>query len=356
MANVDTGALAPLGMERKSVRDYQKEAAEFDLNRQLKKAEIKKASYLDVDKLGEAAFMKAAMGQPLSPQEEAAARFIDAKSGGTSFNPVTGEIVQKPRISEKIGLPRGLSTPQEAGINTNLSGSRGAGLSDAPIDFSPEALAPATGEEIIPDSSGFWQKQYQQELAAAQGNPKLLQTIKQKYADARLTPSEGQSNAALFANRMAESNPLIEKYSQAGMDPEQAVKGRIPLVGNFLVSKDYQSFDQARRDFINATLRRESGAVISEEEFANANRQYFPQPGDSEQVLAQKAINRENALMGIERAAGPAYERPAIQDPYSQPDVVPMPPKPAPRKGTEMGGYMFMGGDPSDQKNWKKVK
>jgi hypothetical protein len=55
-------------------------------------------------------------------------------------------------------------------------------------------------------------------------------------------------------------------------------------------------------------LRRESGAVIAENEFAQARQQYLPQPGDSPQVLAQKAANRANVLAGMTREAGPAYK------------------------------------------------
>ena len=37
--------------------------------------------------------------------------------------------------------------------------------------------------------------------------------------------------------------------------------------------------------------------------------QYFPQPGDSEAVIVQKARNRETALRGLVVAAGPAMGR-----------------------------------------------
>jgi len=35
-------------------------------------------------------------------------------------------------------------------------------------------------------------------------------------------------------------------------------------------------------------LRKESGAAIAASEFDNAEKQYFPQPGDSDQVISQK--------------------------------------------------------------------
>jgi hypothetical protein len=66
--------------------------------------------------------------------------------------------------------------------------------------------------------------------------------------------------------------------------------------------------DQAKRNFVNAVLRRESGAVISPSEFENAHVQYFPVPGDSEKVLAQKKANRELVKNQFIRSAGRAYQ------------------------------------------------
>jgi hypothetical protein len=82
--------------------------------------------------------------------------------------------------------------------------------------------------------------------------------------------------------------------------------GRVPLfggtleaVGNMALSSSGQKAEQAQRDFINAVLRQESGAVISEQEFDNARKQYFPQPFDSAEVKRQKAQNRKLAIQGI---------------------------------------------------------
>lgn len=65
-----------------------------------------------------------------------------------------------------------------------------------------------------------------------------------------------------------------------------------------------QQFEQAQRDFINAVLRRESGAAISESEFDNARKQYFPQPGDSKEVVAQKTQNRQRTIDGLNLSGG----------------------------------------------------
>ena len=67
-----------------------------------------------------------------------------------------------------------------------------------------------------------------------------------------------------------------------------------------MLSDNNKKAEQAQRDFVNAVLRRESGAVIAESEFANAQKQYFPQPGDSAAVeKLQKARNRQIAIQGL---------------------------------------------------------
>jgi len=65
-------------------------------------------------------------------------------------------------------------------------------------------------------------------------------------------------------------------------------------------SDEYKQIEQAQRDFINATLRRESGAAIAPSEFENAQLQYFPQPCDTPEVVKQKQRNREMQFAKIE--------------------------------------------------------
>lgn len=121
--------------------------------------------------------------------------------------------------------------------------------------------------------------------------------------------TEGQANASLYATRMQEADKVINnlegKYNRTWLAARQAVgDGMAGTVANSRLPAEAQQVDQAQRDFINAVLRRESGAVISPEEFSNARRQYFPQPGDSDEVVRQKAANRRTAIEGIRAAAG----------------------------------------------------
>lgn len=120
--------------------------------------------------------------------------------------------------------------------------------------------------------------------------------------------TDEQAKAAGYYSRMQNSNQVMTDPSvtSAVMDWKQKAKSAVPFVGNSLVSDKFQAGDQAQRDFINALLRRESGAVIAPSEFENAQKQYFPQFGDGEAVLLQKAKNREIAMQGILGASGGA--------------------------------------------------
>ena len=108
-----------------------------------------------------------------------------------------------------------------------------------------------------------------------------------------------------FYGRTLEANKILNELEAQGTDFWQSNLDAVPFgLGNYARSPEFQKFDQARRDFVNAILRRESGAVISDREFENAEKQYFPVPGDSQEVIAQKRRNRETAIEGLRVGSG----------------------------------------------------
>lgn len=121
--------------------------------------------------------------------------------------------------------------------------------------------------------------------------------------------NDSQSKALLFGTRMQEANKTLGNLAAAGVDRPGLLKSTaegVPLIGgtagavlNGTQTEKQQQVEQAQRDFINAVLRRESGAAISPGEFDSAAKQYFPQIGDSAAVKAQKSRNRELAIQGL---------------------------------------------------------
>jgi len=120
-------------------------------------------------------------------------------------------------------------------------------------------------------------------------------------------PTAAQETTALYASRLKQANGIFDQM--------ESYINNLPVVGtkmnelapNFMKSDDYQSYEQAQRNFLNAVLRRESGAVISPTEFAEGKKQYFPQPGDGPQVLAQKKANRDLVMQSFIKSSGSAY-------------------------------------------------
>ena len=157
-----------------------------------------------------------------------------------------------------------------------------------------------------------------------QGNISKVEGFSPKTAPAKPL-NDTQAKALLFGSRMQEAEKTLSGLTQDGVERPsvitQAARG-VPVAGPVLgaisntvvASPKQQQVEQAQRDFVNAVLRRESGAAISEGEFDNARKQYFPQIGDSEAVKKQKAANRQLATRGL-LAEVPEAQRNSLSTP-----------------------------------------
>jgi hypothetical protein len=142
------------------------------------------------------------------------------------------------------------------------------------------------------------------------GPPSIIQGVRPEGK----AQTESQANAALYAERMAESEPVFESFAPPsyGSRAKESLPGNI---GNVMLTPEARQWFQAERNFINAVLRKESGAVISDSEFDSARKQYIPQPGDDEKTKAQKRQARETAIRAIGAAAGANYKPAPINPP-----------------------------------------
>jgi hypothetical protein len=137
-------------------------------------------------------------------------------------------------------------------------------------------------------------------------------------------PTEGQSVAAGFAQRMELAESIINRLpagSQPGVGTR--VAEAVPFVGGALArsiqSPETQMYDQAAQDWIRAKLRKESGAVIGPQEARDEFATYFPQVGDTQEKIQQKAEARRVATLAMQKSAGRAYM------PYAPPASAPAP-------------------------------
>ena len=143
-----------------------------------------------------------------------------------------------------------------------------------------------------------------------------LDIAKDKVAKEK-TPTGDAYKAAGFARRLQQSEDVFNDLSGQGYAGPSRTDEALSFLPNEARDPKFQSYDQSARNFVNATLRRESGASISPTEFANARAQYLPTPGDSAEVLAQKAANRRQVFESFKAEGGPAFR--AI--PYVSPKV-----------------------------------
>lgn len=260
-------------------------------------------------------------------------------------DPVTEELKTKTYTSEELGIPEEEKPVDPAFINNDLTGEMFFyDKSNPELDESGNLIMKSLGKygESLEE-----QRAYEEALTAKEHQLRLGEiyagkTAKDKYSEPfqieeggdwyqkNLTTGEienvgesvsaegdkdlssSQYVAAGYADRIGQANHIIESVGSQFTGTGSYVGQYLP---NILKSDDRQKFEQAERNFINATLRRESGAAIAESEFKSARKQYIPQPGDSQAVLNQKRMNRETIYKNMSNEAGGAFQSSSDNDP-----------------------------------------
>lgn len=210
------------------------------------------------------------------------------------------------------------------------SGSGADGLSIKDLVNNPLLALINAGVKRVSDQSGgfsFFDKsgkpitvQQAAELAGTGASAADLLTGSTNAQDKNFSgkpATEAQQTTGLYASRIKQANDIFEglnKYTSNLNSAQYFGQKALPGPLNALRSGDFQSLDQAERNFINAVLRRESGAVISPSEFENARKQYLPQPGDKPSTLAQKKANRDLVQQQFIQGSGGSYSAPTSQN------------------------------------------
>ena len=123
-------------------------------------------------------------------------------------------------------------------------------------------------------------------------------------------PTVEQKQFAIYGARMDQAEDIFDAVADEiqALDPAEFLVYRAsPELGgirNAFITNALRQQEQAERNFINAILRRESGAVISQQEFKSARAQYFPVPYDDAITLQNKKANRELVINGFKWASG----------------------------------------------------
>ena len=134
--------------------------------------------------------------------------------------------------------------------------------------------------------------------------------------------TEYQGKAVTFGTRAAQSHNILNALEESVNPLNVAASRKGGMLVNWAMDTPTRQVEQAQRDFINAVLRQESGAAIGKDEYESAARQYFPEPSDPPEVIAQKRAARETQIRGFAKQAG-AGGAPEIVNAYNTPYALP---------------------------------
>jgi len=120
--------------------------------------------------------------------------------------------------------------------------------------------------------------------------------------------TEGQSKDTVYATRAEGALTILDQYDSnlAGLGNRLLDADPTGLVRGKLQDTDYQLARQAGDEFLQAILRKDTGAAITEPEQELYGTTYLPQPGDGPEVIAQKKQSRKRAIEAIKAGMPPS--------------------------------------------------
>lgn len=233
----------------------------------------------------------------------------------TRFNPVTGKMENVASGAPKYRAPIEIDTGTAIELRDPLDPTK-------VLQRIPKSQMPTAGQ-VVEREDGT----YLVDTRTGQARP-VIGPQGQPLTGGGKPLTETQSNAVAFGARAIEANRIATELENQGVTNIGATRtvaggivGTAPLVGERLEqgvisafnvlpgfaggpSPQQQQNEQARRNFVSAVLRKESGAAISPKEYAEEERKYFPQLGDSPAVIKQKQDARKLAIQALEAQAG----------------------------------------------------
>lgn len=136
--------------------------------------------------------------------------------------------------------------------------------------------------------------------------------------------TEAQSKDVTYATRAEGALKKLEPVASALTDRASIVADSVPLgLGREVQNSDFQVARVAGDEFLQAILRKDTGAAITSQEREEYGRVYLPQPGDTPEALTYRAEARRRALEALKAGMNPdqmlAQERALAR--ASQPNV-----------------------------------
>lgn len=203
------------------------------------------------------------------------------------------------RYMDMAAILKGNSADLPAGAQTLEWRARQAGLTPGTPEYSQFMLSGGKNDglaiDVDPTTGGVSVRQ-----GAGAGSTKPL--------------TEQQSKDVVYSTRargaLAALEPVADELTSAGqraanIDPTGIVRGSVQ-------SDRFQVAQNAGQEFLQAILRKDTGAAITKEEQESYGVTYLPQPGDGPAVLEQKKQARQRALAALE--AGMSADQMLMQE------------------------------------------
>lgn len=217
-----------------------------------------------------------------NPQAEPMARLVtgaDAEAMG--LPPGAYNILPDGRISQIADAPAALggfrpATPEESAVFGGMPGQIGPDGRFYPVN------APS-GMTIESDG---------------QGGFRMVQGSGVGGGDVRFT--EGQSRDNVYATRAEGALAALDGIDQTLTNRTELLAESVPLgFGRAIQTPEFQQARAAGREFLQAILRKDTGAAITTQEVEEYGSVYLPQPGDTPEMLAWRRTARQRALEAL---------------------------------------------------------
>ncbi len=234
------------------------------------------------------------------------------------------ELRLKAELTESPGIkPQSPVGKLQADVNSGLITAEQAAQKAASIPSVQQNLIAAGFEKGTPEFQAKLLELIERPIGTTVnvGDPetkKELEALKLKTKQIELASkskklkefTQEQTKAAQFASMMEEAEANVKSAFDKGFDPttaQEVALGAVPG-GNIARSNLSQLNKQGQEAWVRAKLRKESGAVINENEMEEEIKTFFPVFGDKGPAIEQKRRARANALAALQSAAGGALD------------------------------------------------
>tara|TARA_R100000808_G_scaffold21874_1_gene47369 strand:+ start:4087 stop:5256 length:1170 start_codon:yes stop_codon:yes gene_type:complete len=126
--------------------------------------------------------------------------------------------------------------------------------------------------------------------------------------------SEGVKKDATFAKAQIDAQKVLYDLEKSGYRPADRVnkffaeKIDSGLLNKFAFTPEDRRYINARQRFIEASVRKVSGATINESEYTNKAKTYFPSFGDDDQTILDKAKARNSEIQSFYGGSKPFFD------------------------------------------------